>query len=118
MLPTCASVLKGVCGKVNYRNENGQKACIILAACNLQTLKVSEVYSSSNNVDDSLNYYSGSSVTSDMIDNIDLAKLPVTVNSDKVFVVALWLKLALWLNNGKWFAGVYTAGKKFLLYVG
>ena len=48
-----------------------------------------------------------------MVDNIDLAKLPVTFNSDKVFVVALWLKLALWLNNGKWFAGVYTAGKKF-----
>ena len=37
MLPTCKSVLKGVCGKVNCRNENGQKPCIILAACNLQT---------------------------------------------------------------------------------
>ena len=39
MCPTCKSVLKGVCGKVNYRNENGQKPCMILAACNLQTLK-------------------------------------------------------------------------------
>ena len=113
MLLTCASVLKGVCGKINYRNENGQKACIILAACNLQTLKVSEVQSSSSNNNDSLNYCSCSSVASDMVDNIDLAKLPVTFNSDKVFVVALWLKLALWLNNGKWFAGVYTAEKKF-----
>ena len=43
MYPTCKSVLKGVCGKVNCRNENRQKPCIILAACNLQTLKVSEV---------------------------------------------------------------------------
>ena len=38
MYPTCKSVLKGVCEKVNCRNENGQKPC------NLQTLKVSEVY--------------------------------------------------------------------------
>ena len=38
-------------------------------------------------------------------------ELAVTVNIDKVFVVALWL------NNGKWFAGIYTAGKKVLLYV-
>ena len=53
MLPTCRGVLRGVCGKINCRNENGQKPCIILAACNLQTLKVPEVYSSSNNVDDS-----------------------------------------------------------------
>ena len=67
MLPICKSALNGVCGKVNHRNENGQKTCIILAACNLQTLqtadirdKVSEIYSSSNNVDDSLNYSSDS----------------------------------------------------------
>ena len=119
MLPVCKSSLEGVCGKVNCRNENGQKPCIILAACNLQTLKVSEVCSSSNNGDDSLNYSSDSSVASDMVDNIDLAiELPVTVNSDKVFVLALWLKLALWLNNGKWFFGIYTVRKKVLLYVG
>ena len=111
--------MEGVCGKVNCRNENGQKLCIILVASNLQTLKVSETYSSSNNVDDSLNYSSDSSVASCMVDNIDIANdLPVTVNNDKVIVVALWLKLALWFNNGKWFAGIYTVGKKFLLYVG
>ena len=45
-----------------------------------------------------------------MADNIDLAF--ELVNSDKVFVVTLWL------NNEKWFAGIYTVGKKFLLYVG
>ena len=119
MLPTCKSVLKGVCGRVNCRNENGQKPCIILAACNLQTLKVSEVYPSRNNVDDCLNCSSDSSVASDMVDSIDLAnELPVTVNSDKVFAVALLLKLALWFNNGKWFAGIYTVGKKVLVYVG
>ena len=99
MLPTCASVLKGVCGKVNCRNETGQRACIILAACNLQTFKVSKVYSCGNNVDDSLNYSSGSSVASDMVDNIDLAKLPVTVNSDKVFKVGFvveYYELVCW----------------------
>ena len=65
MLPISKSALNGVCGKVNHRNKNGQKTCIILAACNLQTLKtadirdkVSEIYSSSNNVDDRLNYSS------------------------------------------------------------
>ena len=48
MCPTCNSVLKGLYGKVNFRNENGQKTCMILPACNLQTLsKLSEVYSSS-----------------------------------------------------------------------
>ena len=51
-----------------------------------------------------------------MADNIDLAF--ELVNSDKVFVVTLWLMVALWLNNEKWFAGIYTIGKKFLLYVG
>ena len=87
MLPACKSSLEGVCGKVNCRNENGQKPCIILAACNQQTLNVSEVYSSSNNVDDNLNYSSDSSVASDTVDNIDLAnELPVTVNSDKAFL--------------------------------
>ena len=45
-------------------------------------------------------------------------KLFKLYNSDKVFVVALQLRLALWLNNGKWFAGIYTVGKKVLLYVG
>ena len=122
MIPTCKSVLKGVCGKVNCRNENGQKPCIILAACNLQTLKVSELYSSKDNVCDTLNYSSDSSVASDMVDSIDLAnELPVTVNSDKVFV-ALWLKLAPQTHEseiiGKWFAGIYTVGLKVLLYVG
>ena len=112
MLPTYRGVLRGVCGKVNCRNENGQKPCIILAACNLQTLKVPEVYSSSNNVDDSWNYSSDSLVASDMVDNIDITNELPTVNSDKVFVVALWL------NNGKWFAWIYTVGKKVLLYVG
>ena len=54
-----------------------------------------------------------------MVDNVDLAnELPVTVNSGKVFVVALWLKLALWFNNWKWFAGIYTVGKNILLHVG
>ena len=87
MLSTCKRVLKDVCRKINCRNENGQKPCIILAACNQQTLKVSEVYSSSNNVDGNLNYSSDSSVASDMVDNIDLAnELPVTVNSDKAFL--------------------------------
>ena len=33
-----------------------------------------------------------------MVDNIDITNELPTVNSDKVFVVALWL------NNGKWFA--------------
>ena len=96
--------MKGVCGKINRRNVNGQKPCMILAACILQTLKVSEVYSSSDNVDDSLNYSCNSSV------------LPVTVNSDKVFLVALWLKLAPPTKKseiiGKWFARIYTVGKK------
>ena len=57
-----------------------------------------------------------------MIDSIDLAnELPKTFNSDKVFV-ALLLKLALPTQEseiiGKWFAGIYTVGKKVLLYVG
>ena len=121
MLPTCKSVLKGVCGEVSCRSENGQKPCIILIALYFQTLKVSEIDCSSDNVDDSLNYSSDSSVTSDMVDSIDLAnELPVTVNSDKVFVAALWLKLAPPTQkskiHGKWFAGIYTIGKKVSLY--
>ena len=48
-----------------------------------------------------------------MVDNVDLDnELPVAVNSDKVYV------LALLLNNEKWFARIYTVGKKVLLYVG
>ena len=93
---------------------------MILAACNLETLKV---YSSSDNVDDRLNYSSNFSVASYMVDSIDLAnELPVKVNSDKVFLVALWLKLAPSTQESeiirKWFAGIYTAWKKVLLYVG
>ena len=65
MCPTCNIALKGVCGKVNYRNENGQKPWMILAACNLQTLKVPEVYSC-NKDGNSLNDSSNSSVTSDL----------------------------------------------------
>ena len=57
------------------------------------TLKVSEVYSSSDNDDDSLNYSSNSSVASDVVDSIDLAnELPLTVYSAKIFLVALWSK--------------------------
>ena len=87
---TCnTSVLKGVCGKVNCRNENGQKLCKILAACNLQTLNVSELYSSNDNDDNSLHHSSNSSVASDIVDSIDIANKPlVTVNSAKVFLVA------------------------------
>ena len=70
MCPTFKSVLNGVCRKVNYRNLERQKPCMILATCNLQILKVSEVHSS-------------------MVDSIDIANdLPVTVNSGKVFLVA------------------------------
>ena len=59
------------------------------------TLKVSEVYSSSDNDDDSLNYSSNSSVASDVVDSIDLAnELPLTVYSAKIFLVALWSKSA------------------------
>ena len=36
MYPTCKSVLKGVCGKVSCRNNNGQKPCMISGTCNLQ----------------------------------------------------------------------------------
>ena len=46
------SVLKGVCGRVNSRNENEQKPCMILTACNFEIcrcFKVSEVHSSSDN---------------------------------------------------------------------
>ena len=125
MCPTCNSVLKDVCGKVNCRNENGQKPCKILAACNLQTLfKVSEVYSSSYNDNDGLNHSSNSSVALNMVDSIDLAnKLPLTVNSASIcFVVALWSKLAPPTQEseiiGKRFARIYTVGKKVLLYVG
>ena len=93
MCPTCQSSLKGVCGKVPCWNENGQKPSMILAAYNLQTLEVSEVYSSSDN-DDSLNHSSNSSVASDMVRSIDLAnELSVTANSTKVFLIALWSKL-------------------------
>ena len=61
-----------------------------MAACNPQTLKISEVHSCSNNVDDSSKFSSDSSVASDMVDNIGLAdELPVTVNSNEIFVVAL-----------------------------
>ena len=52
---------------------------------------VSEVYSSSDNDDDSLNHFSNSSVASYVVESIDLAnELPITVNSAKVFLVALW----------------------------
>ena len=58
-----------------------------------------------------------------MLDSNDLAnELPVTVNSAEVPLVALWLKIALPTEVseiiGKWFAGIYTVGKKVLLYVG
>ena len=33
MCPTCKKVLNGVCGRINCRNENVQKPCMILAAC-------------------------------------------------------------------------------------
>ena len=39
MCPTCKKVLKGVCGRINCRNENGQKPCVILAACNRVSAK-------------------------------------------------------------------------------
>ena len=52
------------------------------------TLKVSEVYSSSDNDDGTLNYSSNSSVASDVVDSINLAnELPLTVYSAKTFVV-------------------------------
>ena len=58
-----------------------------------------------------------------MVDSNDLAnELPVTVNSAEVPLVALWLKIAppreVSEVIGKWFAGIYTVGKKVLLYVG
>ena len=87
----------------------------------MQTLKVSEVYSSSDN--DSLNHSSNSSVASDIVDSIDLAnKLPLIVNCAKVFLVALRLKLAPPMQGseiiGKWFAGIYTVGKRFCYMLG
>lgn len=52
------------------------------------TLKVSEVCSSSDNDDGTLNYSSNSSVASDVVDSINLAnELPLTVYSAKTFVV-------------------------------
>ena len=102
MCPTCKSVLIDVCGKVNCRNEAGQKLCMILAACHLEALKVSEVYSSNDNDDDSLNHSSNFSVTSDMLGSIDLVnELPFTVNSAKVFLVALWLKVSEKIQESK-----------------
>ena len=109
--------MKGVYGKVSCRNENGQKPCMILVACNLQTLKFSEVHSSRNNNDSSFNHSSNSSVASDIVDSIDLAnELPVTVNNAKVILVAPPMQESEII--GKWFAGIYAIGKKVLLYVG
>ena len=55
----------------------------------------SQVYFSID-FDDSLNHSSNSSVVSDIMASIDLEnELPVTVNSAKVFLVALWSKFAL-----------------------
>ena len=52
------------------------------------TLKVSEVYSSIDNDDGTLNYSSNSSVASDVVDSINLAnELPLTVYSAETFVV-------------------------------
>ena len=79
--------MKGVSGKVNCRNVIWEKPCLMLTVCNLQTLKVSEVYFSSNNVDDSLNYSYECSVASGMVDNL-ANELPVTV---KAFVLAFCL---------------------------
>ena len=78
-VPRRKSVLKGVCEKVNGRYENGQKPCMILVACNLKRLRISEIYSSSDNDDDSLNHSSNCSIASDIVNSIDLA------NSVKVF---------------------------------
>ena len=84
--------MKGVSGKVNCRNVIWEKPCSIFAVCNLLTLKVSEVYFSSNNIDDSLNYSYYCSVASGMVDNINLAnELPAIVNGDKAFVLAFCL---------------------------
>ena len=52
-----------------------------------------------------------------MVDSIDLANaLPVTVNSAKVFLVALWLKLVPQTQESgiiqKWFVGICIAEKK------
>ena len=118
MCPKCQNVLKGVCGKMNCRGENGQKPCMILPACNLQALKVSEVYSSSD--DDCVE----TSFSSD--DSFQHIKIPndfPTINeSSKPFLVALWTDLSPPTNEseiiGKWFAGIYLSGKKVLLYVG
>ena len=112
----------GVCRKVNCRNENGQKPCMILAACNLQRLKVSEAYSSIDNNNDSLNHSSNCLVASDMVDSIDYAnELPVTVNSAKVLLVDLWSKVAPPTQKseiiGEWFALIYTVRKKVLLFI-
>ena len=95
---------------------------MILAACNMQALKVSKICSSGDNDDDILNCSSNSSFASDMVDSIDFANaLPVTVNSATVFVVALWLKLALSTQESeiieKWFTGICTVRKKVLLYI-
>ena len=68
--------------KVKCRNENDQKLCMILAACNMQALKVSKICSSGDNDDDILNCSSNSSVASDMVDSIDFANaLPVKAAS-------------------------------------
>ena len=58
-----------------------------------------------------------------MLHSIDLAnELPVTVNSAKVFLVALWLKLAPPTHEseliGKWFAGIYPVEKRFYYMLG
>ena len=85
-------------------------------------LKEKKEYSASYD-DNNLNHSSNSSIASDMTDNIDLAnKLPLIVNSTKVFLVELWLKLASPMQKseiiGKRLAGIYTVGKKVLLNVG
>lgn len=122
MCPKCQNVLKGVCGKMNCRGENGQKPCMILPACNLQALKVSEVYSSSDDDDDDDSVETSFS-SDDSFQHIKIPNdFPTTNESSKPFLVALWTDLSPPTNEseiiGKWFAGIYLSGKKVLLYVG
>ena len=122
----CQNVLKGVCGKMNCRGENGQKPCMILPACNLQALKVSEVYSSSNDDDDDDDDDDSVETSFSSDDSFQHIKIPndfpITNESSKPFLVALWTDLSPPTNEseiiGKWFAGIYLSGKKVLLYVG
>ena len=121
--PIWKGFLIGVHAKVNSKNKNGRRPRMILATCNLQTLKVSEEYSFRDNYHGSLNHFYNPPVASHMLDSINLTnELPVTVNSAKLVLLALWLRLAPPTQEieliGKWFVRIYKVWKKVFPVLG